>query len=99
MNLNGTYKLILKTPMGAQEGKMTLKAEGAALSGTLENDLGSTAFTGGTIDGNEVAFDTRVPTPIGPLKAHVTGAVDGDRFTGDAKLPLGSAHIEGERLS
>jgi hypothetical protein len=97
MNIDGNYKLTLDTPVGAQEGTMTLKAEGASLSGTLVNARGKTEFSGGTVHGDEVVFDTRIPTPIGRLKAHVVGKVEGDHFSGDAKLPLGSAHIEGDR--
>lgn len=97
MTIDGHYNLTLDTPVGRQDGELTLKTEGAALSGALANAGGTTEFSGGTVNGDEVAFDTRIPTPIGRLKAHVTGRLSGDRFTGDAKLPLGSAHIEGVR--
>jgi hypothetical protein len=99
MNIDGKYELTLETPMGKQEGAMTLETNGAALSGTLVNRRGSTEFSGGAVDGDEVSFDTKIPTPIGRLKAHVTGRVTDGRFVGDAKLPLGSAHIEGSRVS
>lgn len=97
MNIDGDYKLTLDTPLGNQDGTLTLKAEGATLSGTLVNSQGRTEFSGGTVSGDTVEFDTKIPTPIGRLKAHVTGRLTADRFTGDAKLPLGSAHIEGVR--
>jgi hypothetical protein len=32
------------------------------------------------------------------MKARVTGVIDGETFTGTAKLPLGVAHIEGTRV-
>jgi hypothetical protein len=97
MNIDGHYQLTLDTPMGKQDGTMTLKTDGTSLSGALANAKGSTEFSGGTVDGDEVAFDTRIPTPIGRLKAHVTGRVEDDHFTGDAKLPLGSVQIDGTR--
>ncbi|MGD2046167.1 MAG: hypothetical protein PVJ80_09690 [Gemmatimonadota bacterium] len=97
MAIDGHYTLTLDTPLGEQSGELTLKTEGAGLSGSLANSAGTSEFSGGTIDRDEVAFDTRIPTPIGRLKAHVTGKVSGDHFTGDAKLPLGSAHMEGVR--
>ena len=87
----------LDTPLGNQEGTLTLKADGAALSGTLSNNRGTSEFSDGTVSGDTVEFDTRIPTPIGRLKAHVTGRLTAERSTGDAKLPLGSAHIEGVR--
>jgi hypothetical protein len=98
MSVDGNYKLSLDTPVGAQEGTMTLKADGTSLSGSLVNARGTTEFSGGSVNGARVEFDARIPTPIGRLKAHVTGRVEGGHFSGDAKLPLGSAHIEGDRL-
>ncbi|MFC2967090.1 hypothetical protein [Acidimangrovimonas pyrenivorans] len=99
MTIDGTYKVKVHTPVGVQDGEMTLKAEGASLSGTLVNPLGTTEFSGGTVTGDAIAFDTRIPTPIGRLKAHVSGTVSGDQFSGKAKLPLGSAQIEGAKLA
>jgi hypothetical protein len=78
---------------------MTLKADGVSLSGTLVNARGTTEFSGGTVKGDEVEFDTRIQTPIGRLKAHVTGKVEDGHFSGDAKLPLGTAHIEGDKVA
>ena len=51
MSIDGNYKLTLDTPIGAQEGRMTLKADGASLSGSLVNARGTTEFSGGTVNG------------------------------------------------
>ncbi|MEJ2377899.1 MAG: hypothetical protein P8Y71_21740 [Pseudolabrys sp.] len=97
MSVAGSYKVTVKTPVGPQEGSLTLWMDGESLSGRLDNPKGSTEFTGGTVTGNEVAFATKIKTPLGRLKAQVAGTVDGDRFTGTAKLPLGVAQIDGVR--
>lgn len=99
MSVDGTYKLSLKTPLGEQEGTLVLKANGGALSGSVQTVKGEVSFDDGNTDGNDVSFDTRIPTPIGKLKAHVTGTVIGDHFSGSAKLPLGAAEIDGTRVS
>lgn len=99
MKIDGNYILTLNTPVGTQGGSLTLETDGTSLSGTLANARGSSDLAGGTISGGVVEFDTKIPTPLGRLKAHVTGEVDGDHFSGDAKLPLGTAHIEGDRVS
>ncbi len=98
MSIDGNYKLTLDTPLGAQEGRMSLKADGTSLSGSLVNARGTTEFSGGIVNGEDIEFDTRIPTPIGRLKAHVTGKVEGGHFSGEAKLPLGRAHIEGDQV-
>jgi hypothetical protein len=97
MAIDGTYKVKVKTPVGVQEGALTLSTAGGTLSGRLDNAKGSTEFTGGTITGNAVAFATKIRTPMGRLKAQVNGVVEGDHFHGLAKLPLGTAEIDGER--
>jgi hypothetical protein len=98
MSVAGNYKVTVKTPVGPQEGMLTLRVDGDALSGTLNNPKGSSEFTGGTVNGNEVQFAAKIRTPLGRLKASVAGTVEGDRFVGTAKLPLGVAHIEGVRV-
>ncbi|TMV88349.1 hypothetical protein FGG78_17135 [Thioclava sp. BHET1] len=99
MRIDGTYSLSIKTPLGEQKGTLVLTTDGKALSGSLQNAKGQVAFDGGTAEDGKVSFDTRIPTPIGKLKAHVMGTVVGDHFSGVAKLPLGKAEIEGYRTA
>ncbi|HEY8594994.1 MAG TPA: hypothetical protein VIL84_07095 [Devosiaceae bacterium] len=98
MSIDGTYKVSVKTPVGPQEGILVLITDGTSLSGTLDNPKGKSEFSDGTVSGNEVRFTTRIRTPLGRLKAEITGIVDGDRFSGNARLPLGNASIDGIRL-
>ncbi|MGD8319197.1 MAG: hypothetical protein PVJ02_02045 [Gemmatimonadota bacterium] len=98
MSIQGQYKVTVKTPVGTQEGSLSLAVAGDDLSGVLTNPKGATEFSGGTISGNEVAFQTKIRTPLGRLKAQVNGKVEGDTFVGTAKLPLGVAHIDGVRV-
>ncbi|MGD8896987.1 MAG: hypothetical protein PVJ73_13200 [Acidobacteriota bacterium] len=97
MSVEGTYQVKVTTPVGEQEGTLTLAVEGHSLCGSLTNPNGSSDFTGGEVKGNEVRFTTKIKTPMGRLKGRVSGRVDGDTFTGMAKLPLGSAQIEGRK--
>ncbi|MGG1946230.1 hypothetical protein AB1286_32865 [Trinickia sp. NRRL B-1857] len=77
---------------------MTLRAEGTTLSGYIETAKGRSDFSGGTVNGHEFRFPARIGTPIGRVHADVEGRVDGDRLTATAKLPLGTAEIEGARI-
>ena len=97
MAVAGSYKVTVKTPIGPQEGSLTLRVDGNSLSGALTNPTGASEFSGGTVSGTEVRFATKIKTPLGRLKAQVVGTVEGDRFEGTAKLPLGVARIEGIR--
>lgn len=96
MSVEGTYKIKVKTPAGLQEGKMTLLVDGDLLKGLLVYSAGRTEFRG-KVKGNAVEFTTKINTPVGQLKALVTGVVRGESFSGIAKLPFGSAQIVGVR--
>jgi len=98
MTIDGTYKVTVKTPLGPQQGQLVLKTDGTSLSGVLQNPKGENAFEGGTVEGNTVCFVTRIRTPMGRLKAEITGEIAGNSFTGTAKLPLGNAEISATRL-
>ena len=99
MTIDGTYKLTIKTPVGAQRGELVLASEGARIHGTLKNSLGETRFDDGSVQGADVAFTTKIPTPLGKLRARVKLAVTGNGLQGEAKLPLGSARIDGQLVT
>jgi hypothetical protein len=84
--------------MGVEDGTLKLTFEGDELSGSIENSKGSTEFTGGNVEGNEVQFNTKIKTPMGRLKAKVAGKIENDKITLTAKLPLGTAQIEGNKV-
>ncbi|MDQ0394840.1 hypothetical protein [Labrys monachus] len=98
MSVEGTYKITVKTPLGPQEAQLTLRSEGSALSGSIENVKGRSDFSGGSVDGNEFRFPARISTPIGRIHADIAGRVEDDRLIASAKLPLGTAKIEGVRI-
>ena len=93
----GTYSIKVHTPIGDQEGQLSLDVDGDLLSGRITNEKGMTEFTGGTVHGSEVKFNTKIRTRMGRLKARVKGKVENGTFTGVAQIPLGKAKIEGKR--
>lgn len=97
MTVDGRYEVQVNTPIGPQHGSLDLVTEGTEVSGVLGTDKGSSEFSGGILTGDAVEFTAKIKTPMGRMKAHVTGTVEGDTFTGTAKLPLGVAHITGTR--
>ena len=97
MSVAGTYNVRVMTPKGVLKGKIKLIVEGNILKGTLEGTTGIFAISNGKVKGNTFEFVTKVKTPLGRLTAFVTGVVDGNTFSGVAKLPIGSAKIDGTR--
>lgn len=97
MSVDGDWKVKMDTPMGAQEMTITLVSDGNALSGKLVGQQGTMEFTGGTIDGNNLAWTVSIQQPM-PMDIETTAVVDGDNITGDAKLgTFGTAKLTGTR--
>jgi hypothetical protein len=96
--VEGTYEIQVHTPMGVQQGTLNLFIENGSLCGTIVNTKGTSKFNSGTISNNEVQFDTKIKTPMGRLKAKIIGIIENDMFIGSAKLPLGTAKIEGKKV-
>ncbi len=96
MAVDGTYNIIVQTPMGAQKSKITLKTDGDSLNGTDESAMGTSTLTG-TAKGNEVQWEETVKTPMGEIKLSFKGEVEGNKISGQVTSPFGSVPFEGTR--
>jgi hypothetical protein len=97
MAADGTWKIDLKTPMGAQAVTLVLATEGSSLSGSLQSAMGGADFTEGTVDGDSLAWTVKLTQPM-PIEVDLTATVDGDSISGTAKLgSFGDATFEGTR--
>jgi len=99
MAVDGTYKIEIDTPMGKQESKLTLKSTGAKLSGTMESSFGTASFSGGTVKGNEVAWDMEINSPMGKMALSYKGKVTGNDIAGEVKAgDFGSSPFKGSKI-
>ncbi|MBN1693113.1 MAG: hypothetical protein JW845_06110 [Dehalococcoidales bacterium] len=99
MAVHGTYKIEIDTPMGKQEATLTLKADGDKLSGSMESSFGKMDFSGGTVTGDDVAWETEVSSPMGSMKLGYTGKVSGDDISGNVKAgDFGTSPFTGKRI-
>jgi hypothetical protein len=98
MAVDGTYKLVVQTPMGEQESTLTIAASGANLTGTQTAPNGGSAeIEDGSVDGNEVSWKASISKPM-PMTLHFAGIVEGDTISGSVKLGMfGSAKFSGTR--
>jgi hypothetical protein len=98
MAVDGTWKLTVNTPMGAQESTLVLstadgKPSGTQSAGSSEgrpvNDL--------TVNGNDVSWKSSITKPMA-LTLEFSGAVDGDSMSGKVKLGMfGTQSFSGVR--
>ena len=84
MSVDGTWNLVIKSPMGDQTGVLAFKAEGDALTGTATT-MGSTdPIAGGKVDGDTVTWSNKITSPF-PMTLEFTGTLDGDSLSGTVK--------------
>lgn len=94
--IDGDWKMVLATPMGAQEMKGHFETNGLSLSGYLSSPEGQQAFTG-TVEGNRVKFDLKVEKPM-KITLKYDLVIEGDQISGKVKMGIfGSAKLTGQR--
>lgn len=97
-SLEGTYKAIIKTPMGTQEATFVYHVEGSVLTGTI-SALGNTVeIEKGRATEDGFTHQYKMKGPMGKIKVKVEGKVDGDKLIGNLKTPMGSIPFEGTRV-
>ncbi len=97
MAVDGKWNLKIKTPMGEQSGVLELKADGAALSGTMSGNMGSVAIENGSVSGDAVKWSAKVTSPM-PITLEFDGKVEGDALNGNVKLgAFGTSTFSGAR--
>lgn len=97
--VDGSYDVTTKTPMGDQKGTLTLASDGDSLTGSLSGDQGTIDISDGKINGEELTWNASITSPM-PMKLEFTAQVDGDEISGSVKLGMfGSAQFSGTRIS
>jgi aerobic carbon-monoxide dehydrogenase large subunit len=95
--VDGAWKMVLNTPVGAQEMTGHFVTDGAALSGYLESEQGRQDFTG-TVEANRIRFDLRVEQPM-KITLKYDLVVEGDAISGKVKMGMfGSSKLTGQRI-
>ena len=96
MSADGTWKTTINSPMGVQQGTLTIKTDGAAFTGTMAGAQGSQDISG-KVDGNTLTWSAKITNPM-PLTLDFTGTVDGDKLSGSVKAgAFGSFPFSGSR--
>jgi len=97
MSADGTWKTVMNTPMGAQNGTMQLATDGGKLTGTLSGPQGEIQLKDGTVDGNSLTFKADITSPMA-MTLEFSATVDGDAISGSVKLgAFGNASFTGTR--
>jgi len=97
MSADGTWNTTINSPMGAQNGTMTLATDGGALTGKLSGAQGDIDIEDGTVDGDSLTWKASMTSPM-PMTLEFSATVNGDEISGDVKLgAFGNATFTGTR--
>jgi hypothetical protein len=98
MTADGTWSLVVSTPMGERRGTLSVKSEGTTLKGSQMADDGNSAdIFDGTVNGNEVSWKVSITDPM-PMTLEFTGTVDENEIAGTVKLgEFGNSSFTGIR--
>lgn len=94
---DGTWNTTMNTPMGNQQGTLTLATEGDSLTGKLAGPQGEIDIVDGQVDGDVLTWKAKLTSPM-PMTLEFDAKVDGDSISGNVKLgAFGNATFSGTR--
>ncbi|WP_027444263.1 hypothetical protein [Erythrobacter cryptus] len=97
MSVAGTYKTTVKSPMGDQNGTLTVVPDGDTFTGSMVGSLGSMDITDGTIAGNTIKWTMNMTVPM-PMKLECEATIEGDTLTGSVNAgAFGAMPLTGTR--
>jgi hypothetical protein len=79
-DVTGTWTASFDTQVGVQNYTYTFKVEGGKLTGTAKSNLGEGAITGGTVNGDDIAFTENLEYQGMPLQITYKGKISGDEI-------------------
>ncbi len=82
--LEGSWKLVVKSPAGAQHTVLVIQRENGTLGGTQTGQGTSTAVSDVKVDGNKVSWVNHVTKPL-KIKVTFTGEISGNTMRGKVK--------------
>ena len=97
MSADGTWKITVNTPMGAQEVTATITTSGDTFTGKTEGRLGSQDISG-KVAGDTLTWSANITNPM-PMTLEFDVTVSGDTMTGNVKLgSFGNGPLSGVRV-
>lgn len=97
MSADGTWNTTINTPMGAQQGTLTLSTDGGTLTGKMAGAQGEMELQDGSIDGETLTWKADMTSPM-PMTLEFSATVNGDEISGSVKLgAFGDATFTGTR--
>jgi opacity protein-like surface antigen len=79
-DVTGTWTASFDTQVGQQTYTYTFKVDGGKLTGTAKSNLGEATITGGTVNGDDIAFVENLTYQGMELQIPYKGKISGDEI-------------------
>ena len=97
MSVDGNWKTTINSPMGVQEGSLSITSSGDTFTGKMESRQGTQDISG-KVDGNNLTWSSALTQPF-PITLEFNVTVDGDKMSGQVKAgSFGSSPLTGVRV-
>lgn len=96
--VTGNYAVSLKTPMGMENGIVTLNESDGNLTGVLQALGSRNPITNGKVNGNRFEFIGSIRKMFMRIDYKASGTVEGDQLTATADTKYGQFVISGTRI-
>ena len=96
-DIDGTWDIVVASPIGRQEVRLVLTTDGTTVSGTARTSAETVPVKDGTADGARFSVAADLHKPF-PMTVVYRLEIDGDALTGTAKAgPFPAAKTTGNR--
>ena len=96
-NFGGTWAVNLSVNGQNLPGTLVLRQEGGAISGSLQTQIGTSEFSGGTVTGNAFHVVTSANIQGQAVDLTIDASIQGDNISGTVQSVLGTATMTGSR--
>jgi hypothetical protein len=97
MTADGTWNLVVSTPMGERQASLSLITDGATLKGNQMADGNSAEIFDGTVNGDGISWKVSIIEPM-PMTLEFNGTVSGNELSGSVILGgFGTSSFSGTR--
>ena len=95
--VDGTYAVVVRTPLGARKAEVTFKGTGTTCTAEL-TAKGKTRNAEGTLEGDTFRFEGEAVTTLGKISYVAEGTADGSILTGTVRTKKDTLHVTGKRI-
>ncbi len=98
INVTGTWKATVRSPMGELDMTMELEQEGSQVSGVLASEMGRWEIRNGTFSGSTLTFSIEATIMGQTMTMEFSGRAEKDSLEGTISTVMGNAELRASRV-